>query len=150
MKIKNILILVGILLLSGFCCFDLAFSNLDDTIRWCRQFHDTSADLDAGNNRHIIISNEACGEMGVERYYSVKEDDKILVPESKIDYDMRKDHDYGLIYAENKSIVGVIDDRNYYEPFVLAYDFATKNPYPDECDLWRRLKKENPNIRSCN
>ncbi len=152
-------ILVSIVALVFVCVFLCANAgNILDGL--CKE--DTAiADLDAGSNRHIIITGQSCWEVGRGLHYEVKDGGRIVSPKSLYDVDEGNSHTYSLIYADNKSLVGVIEMTRKQSRILAIYDFNSGNTYPRPKDdevgveetvqqrwrgLFQRLHQENPQI----
>jgi hypothetical protein len=143
------------ILLCGFVYFNLGW--IMDSL--CEQ-DNILAELDAGNNRSITISGESCWEVGRGLHYEVKDQGKIVSPKFLFDVDEGhdSDHRYSLIYAENKSLVAVLDVKAAPPRVMAVYDFKsgdTWSTYHNETlgsytqkvrDLFLKLQQENPGL----
>jgi hypothetical protein len=147
---------IGCVTILLFLCGALYFGS-----DWLCKQDDILADLDPGNNRYITISAESCWEVGRALYYEVKEYGTIVSPKSFFDADSGDRHSYSLIYAENKSLVGVLDSAPAPVRVAAIYDFTSGDTWPrrksyetgvEESyiqrrrDLFQRLQQENPGM----
>jgi hypothetical protein len=106
------------------------------------------ANLDAGNNRTITIYAAACSEITQPMYYQVKENSKIIFPKYAFDFEDLSNlpkHNYSLIFAENRNLVGVIDLATTPPSLAVIYDFKNRSAYDNpNYNLYLRLQKDNP------
>ena len=159
---KRRLLIGSVLAIIFICsCAYLTPAMISDLFdRWCDQ-DDTLAQLYAGTGRLIIISAERCWEVGRGIHYEVREQDVVISPESLIDTDSGERHHYTTVYAENETLVGVLDTTVTPPKIVVIYDFKSRDTWPrardDESsygdayeqqsrDLFSRLKLENPEL----
>jgi hypothetical protein len=150
--------LIGCVLTIIFAC-SCAYLNLplvrDFLDRLCDE-DAILAQLDAGNDRLITISAQSCWEVSRAVDYEVRERGAVVSAKSLIDTDDGNDnsHNYSLIYAENKSLVGVTDNAATPAQVVVIYDFKSGDKWAvlgdthkgQARDLFSRLKLENPEL----
>ena len=149
-KRRNLTIVLGIVTVVG-ACF-LICGNIRPIVDYlCRQ--DTSiAELDAGNNRIIAISGASCWEIGRTLYYQVTDHGTVIASKHLFDGDNGSTrHTYTLIYADNQSVVGVLETTVLPSELVIIVDFRTGQSWPrTPYGAWRnrieRLQQENPQV----
>jgi hypothetical protein len=113
------------------------------------------ADLNAGNDRTITISAKSCWEIGRPIFYEVKDGGKIAFPKTFFNVDQGNHNSYSLVFAENKSLVGVLDASTAPPEAVIIYDFTSNMVWPKQygqsgTQKWRsiflRLQYDNPQL----
>jgi hypothetical protein len=76
----------------------------------------------------------------------------IVIPKTLFHVDMDEDHSYSLIYAENQSIIGVLETTTSPANLKAIVDFRTRTSWPrtEYYEGWRiriqKLQKENPDV----
>jgi hypothetical protein len=109
------------------------------------------AHLNAGNERIIAISAEPCWEVGRALRYEVSERGIIISRKFLLEVDIGSErHSYTLIYAENRSLVGVLDTVTIPPHLVAIVDFRTGQTWPHThaflSNQIQRLQQEHPQL----
>jgi hypothetical protein len=138
-----------VLLLTVLFVCVLVCLNANTIIDYLCSQDQTLAVLDAGEQRTIIITGESCWEINRTLHYEVKVNGKVASSKWLFDFDQGGRHQYSLIYAENKTLVGVLDSDILPTYPQIIIDFKKnvsswpKNLYIYD-DYSSRLKSENP------
>jgi hypothetical protein len=76
----------------------------------------------------------------------------VVIPKTLFNVDMDEDHSYSLIYAENQSIIGVLETTTSPPNLQAIIDFRTRTSWPrsEYYEGWRiriqKLQEENPEV----
>jgi hypothetical protein len=120
--------------------------------RLCQQYH-VLADLDAGSNRNIKITGPSCWELQQPLYYEVRDNGVVVSPKFFFDANTIQDRRYALVFAQDKSLVGVLDMTTAPPELVAVYDFESGDSWPRRSSdkgkwnkVFQRLQYENPEL----
>ncbi len=109
--------------------------------------------LDAGDDRAIWIFGDSCWEVGRGLYYVVRDHGKTVSSKSFFDTDEGDKHDYSLLFANNNSLVAVLDMTRKPPEIALTYDFSsndTLTAFVGTEGAWRytlrQLQNDNPQV----
>jgi hypothetical protein len=135
-----------------FACF-LICGNFGPIIDYLCRRDSPIAELDAGDNRIIAISAASCWEgIGRPLYYEVRDNGMVVISKTLFCVDMGEEHSYSLIYAENQSIIGVLEITTSSPNLRAIVDFRTRTSWPrsEFYEGWRiriqKLRQENPEV----
>lgn len=157
-------------LLSGlviiFIAAFLAAYNVESIVTYLCSGKDVADELWAGENRSIIIKKERCFENNQAMYYEVREGTSIIVPTTYLHgFDGSQPYEFKIVYAENQSLVGVVETKQGAPAVLIIQDFTKGETFPRPGDdenwdsesyvkraqsLYERLKRENPQMEALN
>ncbi len=120
------------------------------------------ADLQLDNNRAILITAERCEENNRAIFYEVREGDHVVVPTTYLNgLDGNNALKFSMVYAEDRTLVGVIETSITPHDLVVMHDFKSGESWPRGKDnvvaygdtemkrgseMFRRLSQENSQL----
>jgi len=155
--------IIGVILCIGLFYLGLIYSELTCDVEAETQPQVVVTRLAVGSNRTVVILGDACYLNARELSYQVKEGWTVTTPTSYLGsyyywgLGDEKKNDYDVIYAEEQSLIGVIDKSISPPDLLIIHDFKTGYSWPhtgkhttEEQEKWNdfyeRLRQENPVI----
>ncbi len=109
--------------------------------------------LDLGQGRLILIQAKNKWETNRALEFQVRDGLNVLKADCPIEvYDASASHDWEIVFANNRSLVGILDNGLSYSPLLIMYDFSSGEGWPcgvsdqERDNLFRRLQIENPGL----
>lgn len=122
------------------------------------------SELNVGINRFIKVTADSCWEVSRNLYYEVVQNSVVVSKKSRFDGDNgNNQHNYYVVYSNNKSLVGLIELVNNLPNIAAIYDFSSGESWPRLKDnelfgdyavrrkwqnIFRELQKENFNLHA--
>ena len=144
----------------------LAAYNIKFIVTYLCSGKDVAEELGAGENRSIIITKERCFENNQAMYYEVRGEKGIIVPTTYLNgFDGSQPYEFKIVYAENQSLIGVVETKQGKPAVVIIQDFTNGDTFPrpkpyENWDsesyskrahsLFERMMRENPQIEPLN
>src|SRR5215510_6524945 len=96
------------------------------------------AELNADNERLIVIYEKGCWELQRPLLYEITENGVVVSPKYPFDYDNgQKQYTYSLVYAGDKSLIGVVETTRSSSRVIAIFDFNSGDSWPrQKTDEW--------------